>query len=352
MAGALACLLALCSLGTARAGETVVVGTKQAPPFAMRDEGSANGWTGLSIELWEAIAASLGLETVYRELPLKGLIDELEARRIDVAVAALTVTAEREARVDFSQPYFRSRLGVAMQASPGSSLVGLLGVLLSSDFLRAVGALVVLLLGVGALAWLAERRANAEQFGGGTLEGLGSGFWWSAVTMTTVGYGDKSPRTFWGRILGIVWMFTSIIIIAGVTGAIASAFTVQSLRSGVDDLDDLLRLRTATLVGSTSERFLVDAGARPRGYERIEGALAALETDEYDALVYDAPVLKHYIASHHAGSLEVLPLEFGQEAYAIAVPEESERLEAINRALLDFLTRPAWDQIERRYLGD
>ena len=40
-----------------------------------------------------------------------------------------------------------------------------------------------------------------------------SAFWWAAVTMTTVGYGDKTPVTTGGRIVGLVWMFTSVIVI-------------------------------------------------------------------------------------------------------------------------------------------
>jgi ABC-type amino acid transport substrate-binding protein len=167
-----------------------------------------------------------------------------------------------------------------------------------------------------------------------------------------VGYGDKAPSTLAGRTLGVIWMFTSIVIIAGVTGAIASAFTVQSLRTGIENLDDLLRVRTATVSDSTSERFLLDNGARPSTFARVGDALSALEAGEVDALVYDAPALRHRIAAHHAGSLEVLPVEFGEELYAIAVSESSEHLEAINRSLLGFLSRPAWERVQRRYLGE
>ena len=38
------------------------------------------------------------------------------------------------------------------------------------------------------------------------------GFWWSVVSMTTVGYGDKTPRTVVGRFLGIVRIFTGITV--------------------------------------------------------------------------------------------------------------------------------------------
>jgi voltage-gated potassium channel Kch len=59
----------------------------------------------------------------------------------------------------------------------------------------------------GALIWLAERRHNEEQFRRDPAAGIGNGIWWSAVTMTTVGYGDKAPVTLAGRVIALVWMF-------------------------------------------------------------------------------------------------------------------------------------------------
>ncbi|MCP5004950.1 MAG: hypothetical protein GY941_13600 [Planctomycetes bacterium] len=45
--------------------------------------------------------------------------------------------------------------------------------------------LALLLSCVGLVVWLFEHKRNAKQFGGSKLNGIGSSFWWSAVTMTT-----------------------------------------------------------------------------------------------------------------------------------------------------------------------
>merc|ERR1712003_211228 len=48
--------------------------------------------------------------------------------------------------------------------------------------------------------------------------------WWCFVTVTTVGYGDRSPVTLAGRLIGIVTMITGIIVFAIVVIIIGGNF--------------------------------------------------------------------------------------------------------------------------------
>jgi voltage-gated potassium channel len=57
-------------------------------------------------------------------------------------------------------------------------------------------------------------------------------FWWSFVTITTVGYGDITPSTIGGRIIGVVVMVFGIGILGMFTATIASAFVDTKLREG------------------------------------------------------------------------------------------------------------------------
>ncbi len=57
-------------------------------------------------------------------------------------------------------------------------------------------------------------------------------FWWSFVTITTVGYGDITPTTIGGRIIGVVVMVFGIGILGMFTATIASAFVDTKLREG------------------------------------------------------------------------------------------------------------------------
>lgn len=328
---------------------TLIVGTKDAPPFSMKDENGV--WSGLSIDLWRMIATDLELPFELHETDLPGLIAGLEDGSLDVSVAALTVTAAREQRIDFTHPFYSSGLGIAVSTASEGRWPAVLRQLLSLDLLKAVLGLGGLLLAIGALVWLAERRRNPEQFGPGA-KGLGDGFWWSAVTMTTVGYGDKAPATLWGRAVGLVWMFASIVLISGFTAAIASALTVASLAGPVSGPNDLPDARVATLPRSTSDDYLVERGIRGIEYPTVEEAAAAVAAGEADAAVYDAPILR-YLAARGSlrGSLQVLPDTFEPQIYAFGLPADSPLREALNQSLLRHTEGDAWAQLVQRYQG-
>lgn len=326
------------------------VATRHVPPFAMK--GADDQWRGIVIDLWQQAADELGFTSTFEETDIDEMLAGLQEGRYDAAVAALTMTAEREARVDFLHPYYDAGLGIAVQPTGDLSWLKLLRSVISARFFTAVGSLALLLLLVGLVVWYVERYRNPEQFGGNTLQGIGSGFWWSAVTMTTVGYGDKAPATVAGRLVGLVWMFTSIIIISGMTAAIASALTVSQLSQGITGPEDLPGTRVGTVAGTTSEKYLRDHLINVRvAADSPEAALKALADGRVDAVVYDAPILRYLVNRKIDVDLKVLPREFEPQNYALALPPGSELREPLNRLILQRTRDRAWQQIVGQYLG-
>lgn len=331
------------------ATEALQIGVREIPPFVMKQPDGR--YTGVSIELWQRIANQLGLNYEYRSKDLAGLLEGLKTGELDAAVAALTVTAEREQDLDFSHPFHSSGLSIAVPRTPSGAWATLRAAF-SWEFINALAVLVLLLMAVGVIIWLLERRANPGQFGGKAHEGVGSGFWWSAVTMTTVGYGDKAPVTPAGRIVAILWMFFSVITISGFTATIASVFTVQQLSGPVSGPDDLDRVTVGTVRGSTSEKYLLDHGIRVQYFDDINSALRALPEQQIGAVVYDAPIMRYLVNTDADGSLEVLPGSFVRQDYAFGLPAGSKLREPLNRALLDTLSDPAWSKTLESYLGN
>ncbi len=327
--------------------EELIVGTKEAPPFSIQKEDGS--WTGLSIDLWRLIAKDLGIRYQLKALDLNNLVRQLETGEIDAAVAALTITPEREKEFDFSHPFLIDGLGIAVQPPGQQNMWSAVRGIFTLQFFQAVGALFLILLLFGFLVWLFERKKNAEQFGGQGMAGIGSGFWWSAVTMTTVGYGDKAPKTFAGRLVGIIWMFLAIIVISSFTAAISSSLTVNQLETRIRGIEDLRKMKVASLPGSTSETFLKKNAVPYRVYGTLRESLEDLTAGTIDAVVYDAPILNYMIKSEFQGEAAMLPQVFEKQQYGIALKGGSALREPLNQSLLKILASAEWETLARQY---
>lgn len=353
--GLLLAALLLFAAGPASAQETAPrpvlrVGTTDAPPFAMK---LGNGkWSGISIELWRELAAGLGLRFELEERTLPELLAGLQDGSLDAGVTAITITADREKVLDFTHPFFTTGLATAVRFE-GATLhwLHVAEKFFSLHFLYLVGALTLVLLVAGFLVWIFERRNNADQFISKMPKGIGEGIWWAVVTMTTVGYGDKSPKSLGGRVVAIVWMFSSIIILSSFTAAITSSLTVSQLGASVQGLPDLKRVRVGSLKDSTGETFLTGQDVESVSFDTTASGLQALAGGKIDAFVLDAPILKYRIHTQYRGRLQVLPQIFDQQYYGIALPEGSDLREPLNRSLLLYIQTEDWKTQLRRYLG-
>lgn len=78
----------------------------------------------------------------------------------------------------------------------------------------------ILTLSVIILGAITEYLAEYN-YPGANITNLGDALWWSATTMTTVGYGDYTPITPLGRIVAVIVMFAGIGIVVTLVGIIS-----------------------------------------------------------------------------------------------------------------------------------
>jgi polar amino acid transport system substrate-binding protein len=355
--GALAAITFLVLLGptfelmaqTDEARETAVtVGTRVVAPFVIQEEDGS--FHGMTVALWEHVAGELGLEYRFEERDIAGMLDGVADGSLYASASALTITSQREEEVDFTHPFYVTGLGIAVPREPaglGSAILALF----DPEFLWVVFLLAGVLLFWGFLVWVFERAENQEEFGGTPVQGIGSGFWWAAVTMTTVGYGDKSPQSVGGRIVGFVWMFTAIIVISFFTASITSSLTVSQIDGRVAGAEDLPHVRVGALAESAAEIHLREEFIQPRGFETLEEGLAAVAEGDVDAFVHDAPILRFLAQEGRSETVRVLPGTFAEQYYGIALPLDLPDRNRINQILLDYLVSPEWEQVRRRYMG-
>jgi polar amino acid transport system substrate-binding protein len=335
----------------------LIVGIWSAPPFNIRQ--ADGSWTGISVDLWREIASDLKTDFEFREIRVGDRFGALMNGWIDVCVGPTTITAEREEMIDFTHQFFSAGLRVAMRKSEVSNdsnlVLPLLRQLFSVQVLKIVLVIFAILLVAAILIWLCERRKNPAHFGGQgkRLPGIGSAVWWSAVTMTGVGYGDLYPRTLTGRIVAVTWMFISLVMISIFTATMASLLTAEKLgrQKVIQSPQDLKGLIIGTGPTTTA---LAYARQNHLDFRVLDGdqLLPALEKGKIDAVINDGPILSYEIHTRYPERLVVLPIHLDEETYGFAVKEGSSLREPINRSLLERLAEPHWHDIVRQYLGE
>jgi ABC-type amino acid transport substrate-binding protein len=354
---ALAGLAGLAGLAAARAQAAppapptgrLVVGVTDSPPLAY--QGDDGAWTGLAVATWEEIAARLGRDYEFRPLLLDEVGAALAARRIDLAIGAIAVTPAGEAAHDYSQPFLVTGLGFAQRRQETVPWDAVGRALLDPRLVSVLSAIIGAMLVVGVIIALIERGARASDFAGSLRESVSMGVWWAAVTMTTVGYGDATPKTTTGRALALVWMFVGVVAVAILTATATTVLTVAHLRGAVERPADLLRLRLGAVDGGAGAEYLGHHRGPFTTYPTYEEALTALDAGAVDAVVGGIPILRSLVSRSWAGRLQVSPITLKPVLYAVALPENSPLTSRIDLAVLAVTHDDRWAAVEERFLG-
>ncbi|XP_031571664.1 uncharacterized protein LOC116305831 [Actinia tenebrosa] len=87
----------------------------------------------------------------------------------------------------------------------------------------------------GFIMWLLERKSNNGQFHENFSKGIIDGFWWSFISITTVGYGDRVPVSRLGRLFGVFWILTGLVVISVLISEITNSFTTLCMSTTYND---------------------------------------------------------------------------------------------------------------------
>ncbi|OQR62255.1 ion transporter [Streptomyces maremycinicus] len=80
----------------------------------------------------------------------------------------------------------------------------------------------------GALAVYSQERGAP----GANMKTFGDALWWTCETLTTVGYGDITPVTLWGRLIAVGMMAGGLALLGAVTGSFSSWLIQVFAREG------------------------------------------------------------------------------------------------------------------------
>ncbi len=181
-------------------GGALTVAARALPPFVIYEN---RIYSGFEVELVRLVAAKLGMGVeIYAVDTTAKQIDDIDRGVARLGLGGVAVTESREEMVDFSLPVLDSGLTILVPNDSsrgiGDRIASFFRAVWSSDlpWLMIVFAAAVLV--AAHLIWLSERRHNPD-FAVPYRRGIWDSFYWSVVTMSTVGYGDKVARGTRGR---------------------------------------------------------------------------------------------------------------------------------------------------------
>ena len=97
------------------------VGTAITDPFEYYDPKSGE-LIGFDVDLMNRIAEDLNVRIEWTEMSFAGLLPSVQDRKVDVAIAAIYINPDREAEVDFSEPYIYTGLVMIVRPDLVSSV--------------------------------------------------------------------------------------------------------------------------------------------------------------------------------------------------------------------------------------
>jgi ABC-type amino acid transport substrate-binding protein len=310
----------------------VRVAVKRIEPFVFKQ---GTELSGFSIDLWKDVAQSLKVDTTWVEVTTVG--DQLKAvkeGKADAAIAAITITKEREEDIDFTQPYFDSGLQIMVRSQGGSHLLNVFDSIPWLTIGALLGAFLAIMFVMANVLWIVERKTS-EQFRGGYLKGIGEGLWGIALIVATGEHGDRQASRVVKRLIVFFMWLVGVVLIAQLTATVTSTQTVDRLTSSIRGPNDLTGKRIATVRGTTAAEYLIE-----QGLQYVEVASADEGSDlvlrgEVQALVFDAPALQYLASKRGNGVLQVVGPIFAPQKYGIAVADGSPLRKRIDRALLE-----------------
>ena len=248
---------------------------------------------------------------------------------------------------DFSTPYIDWTVAVLYRREGGSgSLFTSLFIMFTDRFfINLVSFIFVMICLFAHLMWAAERKANSEEFPPRYIDGIDDGIWWAAVTVTTVGYGDKAPKTPVGRVVGILWMLFGLAMFSVLTGHMSSQFVKLGQRNEIEKAPDL-QDRTVCGYASTFDQHWL-SGIRINAVvgSGVGECGEMLRKGEVDAILMDRPIMQYYKLTEEwcrTANLAISP-PLASPLVGLIYPEGSKWAALrtrINAGILSFINSP------------
>ncbi|XP_023336240.1 ionotropic receptor 25a isoform X2 [Eurytemora carolleeae] len=231
-----------------------------------------------------------------------GLMGDLISGNIDISLASLIMTTEREEYVDFVTPYFdQSGISILLREKyVERNMFKFFLVLQDEVWLGILGCVLVVIL----ILWILDRFSpysyvnNREAYPEGAREfTFGECIWFCLTSLTPQG-GGECPKALSARVLVAAYWLFIVLMLATFTSNLAALLTVERMQTTVQSLEDLARqsqVNYTVLEGSpTMEYFKNMAGAEEELYRKWKELTLNSSAESNKFRVWDYPIREQY----------------------------------------------------------
>jgi len=326
--------VAILLLGTLSPGlaGTLRVALCGSQPFVIPREGGI--WTGLSVEIWEKIAAINHWD--YKFIPFAD--DETAMKSLlhgeaDVLVGNVPISTETAKYCDLSQPYYRAGLQIMISDARPHTLAKLFEYASQILRLKVLWIVLIVLLLLSLPLQFFERKHNPD-FPKGWHEGFVEAFYYLVSVALTGKSVYKGFPGILGRMMLIFWMFAGMLAVAFVTSAITAKMTVESLQAHINGPQDLPGKKVGAVQETAAIDYLQRHNVDTQIFPSLAEAVQALVAGHIRAIVGAAPILEFYDNQHQEIPITEVGPVFSPYNYGFAVPVGSSLRQPIDSSLL------------------
>ncbi|KAL9958573.1 hypothetical protein ACROYT_G035603 [Oculina patagonica] len=177
----------------------------------------------------------------------------------------------------------------------------------------------------GLVVWAVESNYNPEDFPPSFIKGGTEAFYWSFVSMTTVGYGDRAPISIIGRIIAIVVILSGLVIFGIVNGYMATSITSVTLETDYK----IYGAKVAAIEGTPEYRMGVRKNARMDNgheYHTFEDIFTALSERQVIGALIDTYSAGSSKDDFENGHLRVNKILDYSSTYGVVMGKEARKL--------------------------
>jgi len=149
---------------------------------------------------------------------------------------------------------------------------------------------ILLSLLAGVFLWLLDTWFNEQEFPRTFFRGSWEGFWWAFISMTTVGYGDRAPKSILGRTFAVAWILVGICICSIFTATLTTSLTTISL----DTKKSLPGSKVGVLKRSIEMALAMQQQADLQLFNSVEEMREALDNGFIEGVLLDNYQISHY----------------------------------------------------------